>query len=286
MVAVTVAAAAACGGSSTPALDAEVGADSWRFELTTTTAPEDPNEVRVAGVFDRKRRLGRMTVEAPREDLWHYTTCERDSDPHFPEEERVVDGHGYSRWLAWGKSYWLSEEVSPSSTTVDYTDALEMIAPFPIGVLRPTDVLAQMRRYSDGVETLGTEQVRGHETMHFRAKVDLRRFFVRSREWERPAPWVLNRAEQVQAPLVVDAWIDSADRARRMALALNVEQGGRLGDVLSYLLELFDFGVPVSVAEPSAVVTREQFYEAAEEGWPVDDAECEEIPYPAPGETS
>jgi hypothetical protein len=283
MAASAVAAVAACGGSPAPAVQPEVGAESWRFELTTTTAPDDPNELRIAGAFDRRRQVGQLTIDAPREDLWHYTTCERESDPFFPEEERVVSGQGYSRWLAWGKSYWIAEEAAP--ITVDNSDALELIAPFPIGVLRPTDVLARMRRYADGVDTVATEQVRGHETTHYRATVDLRRFYSRSQAWEQPPPWVLNRTEQVQAPLVVDAWIDSAGRVRKMTLELSVKGLGRLGDVMTYSLDLFDFGVDVDVAKPHGLVTREEYYTAAEEGWPLDDSECKEIPYPDPEES-
>jgi hypothetical protein len=273
MVTAAVVSAAACGASSTPTAERELGgADSWHFELTTTTAPEDPNELRFSGVFDRARQLGRMQIDAPREEEWFFTSCEYESGRHYPEDELLVRGKNYSRWLAWGKSYWIAEEVSPA--TVDYTDLLASIAPFPIGFVSPTDVVARMRRYSDGVETLGSEFVRGRETTHVRAQVDMRRFFSGSPEVERPPDWVVNRPEQLQDLLEVDAWIDSAGRVRRMILQLNVEHGGRLGDVMTYSLELFEFGVGVYVQEPGSVVTREEYYSAAEKGWPVNEDEC------------
>jgi hypothetical protein len=273
MAAATVLAAAACGGATTPAAKQDRGAaESWRFELTTTTAPEDPDELNFSGVFDRARQLGRMRIDAPREEGWFFTSCEYESGRHYPEEELFVRGSNYSRWLAWGKSYWIADDVSPA--TVDYTDVLSSIAPFPIGFVRPTDVVARMRRFSDGVETLGTQIVRGHETTHYRAQVDMRRFFSRSPAEEQPAEWVVNRPEQLQDLLEVEAWVDSAGRVRRMVLHLNVEQGGRLGEVLTYSLELFDFGVTVEAWEPASVVTREEYYAAAENGWPDDESAC------------
>jgi hypothetical protein len=215
-----------------------------------------------------------MRIDAPREEGWFFTSCEYESGRLYPEEELFVRGSNYSRWLAWGKSYWMSEDVSPA--TVDYTDVLASIAPFPIGFVHPHDVLSRRRKHSDGVEPLGTELVRGSKSTHYRAQVDMRRFFSRSPERERPADWVVNRPEQLQDLLEVDAWIDAAGRVRRMILQLNVEQGGQLGDVMAYSLELFDFGVSVHVAEPRSVLTREEYYAAAENGWPADEAECEQ----------
>lgn len=264
---------AGCGESGSSAQsDTGSGSTSWRFELTTTTAHEDPDELRFTGAYDRDRQVGRVLVDAPHERGWFFTSCEYESGRHYPEEERVVAGRGYSRWLTWGTSYWVGEELAPA--TVPFGDVLELVAPFPIGVLRPTDILSRMRRYSDVVETVGTEWVRAHETTHYRARLDIERFFARSREWERPPEWVLTRAEQRRAPIDVDAWIDSDQRVRRMTVHLSVEGLGSLGNVTTYSLDLFDYGVRVKVPAPLNVVTRDDYYEAAEKGWPDDESDC------------
>jgi hypothetical protein len=272
MVAAATAALAACGDRGSSVQPEAGGSSSWRFELTTTTAHEDPSELRFAGAFDRELQVGRALVEAPREKDAFYTSCDYEYSRFYPEEERVVAGNAYERWSTWGKSYWIRKPWGPG--IAPFYDVLEMVAPFPIGVLAPTEVVDRMRQYGDGVETLGTEMVRGHETTLYRTRIDIAHLYGRSREWERPPEHVLNRTEQRRVPVEVDAWIDSADRVRRMTIRLGVEGLGSLGDVMTYSLDVFDYGVRVDVAAPTKVVTLEDYYEAAEEGGPLSDDEC------------
>jgi hypothetical protein len=64
-----------CGSVMEPEAADPQAADTWRFEMVRSTVPDDPAEVRFAGVFDHDRQLGRLLITDD-EEAWAYTKCE------------------------------------------------------------------------------------------------------------------------------------------------------------------------------------------------------------------
>jgi hypothetical protein len=124
----------------------------------------------------------------------------------------------------------------------------------------PAQVLSYLRGASEGVDEVGEEEVRGVETTHYRARVDLRKSVELSTETLDPVTRAALR-ESVDRliemtgteTIPIDVWIDEEGLARRMAMAFDMrvpEATGKTHMEMSF--ELFDFGTAVDVEPPPA----------------------------------
>ena len=161
---------------------------------------------------------------------------------------RLIGGAGGKQWLAVGAPKGAAGS-SPLSG---------------IGQSDPTKVLAALERVSDDVKQVGTATVRGVETKHYRATLDLGKAIDNSK-----VPKSLRaKADQLfggaGAPTIpVDVFLDSEGRLRRMTLEMDLSAfsgagatgaTGALGSLptVSMTLDLYDFGTPVNVQAPPA----------------------------------
>jgi hypothetical protein len=117
----------------------------------------------------------------------------------------------------------------------------------------PTQTLRYLRAAGD-VKRVGTETVRGVETTHYHATIDLEKVPSTVRPADRARTRrAVRRLEQVTGlrSLPVDVWADAQDRVRRLRIdeALNLGTGTAEMTVDS---QLYDFGVPVEVTLPPA----------------------------------
>jgi hypothetical protein len=124
----------------------------------------------------------------------------------------------------------------------------------------PAQMLLYLRGASDEIREVGEEKIRGVETTHLRATVDLRKAVERSadtlpaeaREGARAS--IERLIDMMGADTVpVDVWIDGDGLARRMRMAYDLEVAGaseRLRFELDF--ELYDFGVDVDAEPPPA----------------------------------
>jgi hypothetical protein len=125
----------------------------------------------------------------------------------------------------------------------------------------PTKMLAYLEKVSDGVEEVGTEKVRGVETTHYSARVDLAKAIDRADVPPRLRDAVDELAGKVGA-VPVDLWIDGDGLLRRQQMEMDFASfvpgaGGATGATgaapnMKMTLEFFDFGTPVSVEAPPA----------------------------------
>jgi hypothetical protein len=117
----------------------------------------------------------------------------------------------------------------------------DRFAPGPGGP-RPDEVLDLLRNSSKKVEELGDDEIRGVTADHYRAHIDDK---------------TVGEDTDLYGPkgLVIDAWIDDEGLLRR----LRIPFGGAKGPV--EVIDLYDFGVPVDIEEPSAdeVVSEKEF---------------------------
>jgi len=120
----------------------------------------------------------------------------------------------------------------------------------------PSQALDQLRATSGRVEELGRERVRGVETTHYRAVVELRRYPNLLPPKRRAAARagverLIRMAGAERFPQEV--WIDGRRRIRRLALDFNFElpsPAGKQRIAMKMTQDLFAFGKPVRVSVP------------------------------------
>ena len=118
----------------------------------------------------------------------------------------------------------------------------------------PTQALALLKGASDDVTEVGTERVRGTDTTHYKATIDLRKAAERQRpEVKQQLDRLLEQAQVQSFP--ADAWVDDQGRLRKLQYTLKVraKAGQQQGAVtVNTTTELFDFGTVAKVETPPA----------------------------------
>jgi hypothetical protein len=120
----------------------------------------------------------------------------------------------------------------------------------------PMQTLDNLRATSDRVEKVGTDDVRGVSTTHYRAKVELRRLPnvvppAQRESARRSAERLIQLAGTDSYP--VEVWVDRRHMVRRISLSMNmkVAQTGRRMK-MDMTIEMFGFGPkPVPKAPPA-----------------------------------
>jgi hypothetical protein len=115
----------------------------------------------------------------------------------------------------------------------------------------PTQMLAYLRATSGKIEKVGTETVRGVETTHYRAQVDLDKVAAQA-----PASLRKTYRASIQSlkqslgsrTVPVDVWVDGDNLVRRLAEHLAVKGSGKV----DFSVDFYDFGAPVSISPPPA----------------------------------
>jgi hypothetical protein len=108
------------------------------------------------------------------------------------------------------------------------------------GGTSPDRLLKELIDSSKKVETLGSEEIRGVTATHYRAHLDKAK---------------LGTDGNSDGAVVVDAWIDEQGLPRRIRIPFGGETDS------GFVIDLFDFGVPVDVEAPPAdeVVSEDEF---------------------------
>ncbi len=120
----------------------------------------------------------------------------------------------------------------------------------------PANSMEMLRGVSEEVEEVGTEDVRGTFTTHYKATVDLDKALEQVPEENREVVEKLFDGMGVDT-LPVDIWLDEEGLLRRQRMTLDLSKmggatggGGPTESVVD--LELYDFGADVDVAPPPA----------------------------------
>jgi len=119
----------------------------------------------------------------------------------------------------------------------------------------PTQALALLKGASSDIREVGTEQVRGAGTTHYKATIDLRK--AAEQQGSATRKQVETLVEQSQVPsFPADVWIDDQGRLRKMQYTLRMrpKDAGQqqVGGTVKSTIELFDFGAAASVEAPPA----------------------------------
>jgi hypothetical protein len=229
---------AGCGSATASSLEDAAdatAAETSRFEMTYRFGEEGAKNVELSarGLLDYPNKRGLMILSGTPAD-------------GLPVEFRLIGDIGYARWVIKGKTYWVKEDENESSG-----DPIDLLIPGPNGSTKPTDVLTRVLLASDENEEVGKEEVRGAETTHYRARVDLRKLVKQLPAADRPEGNVEERWGARFVP--VEIWIDDESRARRITIeqAADAENGN---PAMQATVELFDYGVEFDVQPPEGDV--------------------------------
>ena len=147
-----------------------------------------------------------------------------------PAADALFVGHdSYLGTEVDGTKYWLKQ-------TIDVATGADRFMPGPGGT-SPDRLLKELIKSSKKVENLGSQDIRGVTTTHYRAQLDAAKLEIDANGDE----------------VAVDAWIDQQGLPRRVRVPLGVEGAA--------VIDLFDFGVPVDVEAPPAneIVSEHKF---------------------------
>jgi hypothetical protein len=108
----------------------------------------------------------------------------------------------------------------------------------------PRKVLDLLRAASGEIETVGTETLRGAETTHYRAILDLRRYAERAGLHSLPEQLV-QQSEVAELP--VDVWLDQFGLIRKLEMSVTADSGDAV-----MRFELWDYGKDVAIDLPPA----------------------------------
>ncbi len=165
-------------------------------------------------------------------------------------ETRIVDGVSYTRL---GSTGWKSVDLKhagldPSSLSQSQSN--------------PNQYLSYLAGVSDDVKTVGHGNVRGVDTTHYHATIDMGRALQRT-----DIPASLRDTLESLAPglasvkMSTDVWIDNEGRARKMTTTIPLAglfKGSPLASSIpadageTATVEFYDFGTPLVVVAPPA----------------------------------
>jgi hypothetical protein len=117
-----------------------------------------------------------------------------------------------------------------------------------IGQTDPTSSLFALRGVTQGIQNLGTDQVGGVTTTHYRVQLDLAKALQQVPAGQRAAA---QQALQALGTGIVpaDVWLDRQNRLRRFSLTLHTTTAGATATIVE-TFEFSAFGTPVSVSAP------------------------------------
>ncbi len=118
----------------------------------------------------------------------------------------------------------------------------------------PRDLLDLLRAASGGLDTVGTETLRGVETTHYRTTLDAEDIVSQIGKDldDSMAAQITQAIEQSGLDEIpIDVWVDGDSLLRRLDTTIAAQAGGRSSSS-TLSLELYDYGKPVDVTPPPA----------------------------------
>jgi hypothetical protein len=235
------------------AADATVDAGSYRMvtDVTMEGTGEGPLTMSAEGEFDPGERLGHMTMDM--------SELAQGQAAGPLESEVIVDGLVFYMKMPFlqqalpGLKEWIRFDLQAlgEEAGLDFDQLMQLGSQSD-----PTQALAYLRAASDDIQEVGSEEVRGVETTHYRMTVDLARVAA-------AAPPAQREALQAQVDELIeksriqnvptDVWIDEDGLVRRQRLTYeNMAFAPGVHGDMTMTMELFDFGVDVEVDPPPA----------------------------------
>ncbi len=179
------------------------------------------------------------------------------SDPSLWQIDAVLDGTvvymrfgAVSEQLPEGKSWVRSDAKEAAKGNAFDFDQIEQFTNND-----PRKLVEILRAASGDIETVGTEELRGVTTTHYRATVDLAEYKQLVPRAEREElQSILDQAveESTVEDLPVDVWLDEQGLVRKVTMSVTAAQAGSMEPVTGAItFELYDYGEDVEIELPS-----------------------------------
>jgi len=253
------------------ALDQSNAMTSASFEGVITIVGEPDSELpgdltmRFDGAFDTEAQASRVTL-----DLGGLFEAAMAADPDTEGMEDLFSSMfedpmemitiGEKSWVRWGllamfgvEDKWLEGTADAASATADFG--------FGAGSDSPTSMLEELADANAEVVEIGTEDIRGTSTTHYRAELDTEAMAATMSPQER-AEFETDLGASPDATFLLDLWIDDADLLHRFELSISgLEQ---VDDAefqsMTMVYDLWDHGQDPGIAPPPAdqVVTEDE----------------------------
>jgi hypothetical protein len=177
-------------------------------------------------------------------------------DPSGWKIDLVQDGTvGYVRLPAF-------DEQLPEGKTWIRADAADVsTSGFDVGELGqfaksdPRDVLGTLRAVTSDVETVGSEELRGVETTHYRATIDPAQLGKLAAGKDPTATQALvdRLAQSGLGPVPVDVWLDASGLVHKLSMSFEAtEASTSRSSEVAMSFELWDYGQAVDIELPPA----------------------------------
>jgi hypothetical protein len=149
-----------------------------------------------------------------------------------------------------GKS-WVHVDIAKAGRKLGVGD------PTQFGASDPTQTVQNLRAVSSTVERVGSEDVRGVPTTHYRAKVELRRLpavvpAARRAQAKKTADRLIQLIGADSYP--IDVWIDRRHLVRRIGFVMHMKVQGN-STTSAVTTEMYDFGPKQKAKPPPAAET-------------------------------
>ena len=239
--------------------------DSARFEMAMKMEiPGFGGEFSfdAAGAFDTPAKTGEISV-----DLGSFATmlggfaqAFGGSGDDLPDADdwkldvRLDDTVMYLRFpllendLPEGKSWVKVDLTTPGGASLDqmrtFTDSSD-----------PRKMLPYLRSLAGGLEVVGTDEVRGVDTTHYRAEVDVAKVLEQAAKEAGAAaqPGIFDQLQTMVglSTIPIDVWVDADNLLRKLEISLSAAPQGATGEMkASVTMEMFDYGEPVEIDVP------------------------------------
>lgn len=119
----------------------------------------------------------------------------------------------------------------------------------------PRDIFGYLKAVSGKIDAVGSEQIRGVETSHYRAAIDVRKLEQLVPPEQRAGLGSIDQAftQAGLSAIPIDVWIDAERRLRKLVMDVTATAPGAGGTGSARLeLEVYDYGVPLELALPPA----------------------------------
>jgi hypothetical protein len=164
--------------------------------------------------------------------------------PRHVAELVVIGGTYYVR------SALLGDLLPPGKVWLKFTDPDSAFVR-GLGQNDPAQFLAFLQATGD-VEAVGTERLRGVETTHYKAEVEIDKVLDRASSEQRRR--VERLIEEIKSAgiekIPLEVWIDDDDLVRRMKMDWTLSNGPGETASIKITMDLFDYGAKVTVKAP------------------------------------
>jgi hypothetical protein len=119
----------------------------------------------------------------------------------------------------------------------------------------PRDIFGLLKAVSGSIEAVGTDEIRGVETSHYKATIDIAKLEKLVPAAQRDSLGTVDQSAKQAglAEIPLEIWIDSDQRVRKLSLDVDAKQPGTSASLkASLVVEVYDYGKALQLELPPA----------------------------------